>query len=136
MASALDIITRALRKLNVLSARENPNADDAQHCLDELNAILAAYVARGCETAPNAQLAAVGSVLTLDSAYHQALVDVLAERISEPFGIPLSAKVIADAGRGDRLILKEFVTRATFGVDNALQVTRMSGPRTSWDGVA
>ena len=136
MATALDITKRALKRLNVISASEAPSAADADYCLQELNGIISAYVARGCDDGIEATLANTAQALTLNDGYHQALTDLLAFRIAETFGVAVSAKLASDAGVADRLILKEFLTRSTYGVDSALHTTRMTSTRATWDGTS
>jgi len=135
MADALDIVKAAMKRLNIISSTEEPSNVDAIDCLQMLNRILAEYPARGClEVSP--QLSGLGAIWAAGDQYLQAIEDVLTLRIAKPFGVPVDAIIERDAGRGDRLILRHFYDRQVFGVDNALQTTRMSGTRNSWDGVA
>ena len=134
MASGLDIVKAAMKRLNIIASAENPTNEDASDVLTALNRTLKQYEARGCtEVNPQLQL---GTTWTAGDQYLQAIEDVLALRIAKTFGVAVDATLASDGGRGDRLILRHFYDRQTYGVDSALHASRMSGTGTVWDGVA
>lgn len=135
MATAFDIVKAALRRLSIVAGTEDPSASDAADVLQELNRTLKRYEARGCIEV-NPQFDGLGGEWTAGDEYLQAIEDVLTARIAKPFGIQPDATVVQDAGRGDRLILRHFYDRQTYGVDTALTISRMSGTGSAWDGVA
>jgi hypothetical protein len=131
MATALDICKAALKRLNVIASTEEPSAADAADTLSQLNDLLGNYIARGCAELEPA-MAGLGAEWTSGDQYLQAVKDVLTERIARTFGISPDADIASASGRGDRLIMRHFLTKATYGVDSALTPSRMSNTFAGW----
>lgn len=133
MADALDIVKSAMKRINVIAGTQTPTNADAADVLQELNRTLKQYEARGCLEV-NPQFSGLGGEWTAGDKYLQAIEDVLALRIAKLFGVAVDATLAADGGRGDRLILRHFYDRQTYGVDSALHISRMNGTGHIWDG--
>jgi hypothetical protein len=54
MATALEVITRALRRLKVYAAGEEVGAEDAEDCLTALNDMLSGWAINGIDLAHTA----------------------------------------------------------------------------------
>jgi hypothetical protein len=106
MATATEIATRALRRLQVIDPLEQPPALDVQHAEKALNAMLSAWEADGLS----------GDKIPFDTRFEQAIIDILAVRLADDYGKAPSAILLRDAQRGERQIDAAFlaVPEATF----------------------
>lgn len=86
MATTLEIVTRAFRKIGVVSATETLTADQVASGVDTLNMMMHAWKTRGVDVT-HSDLAA-SDTFTLDPEYHEGTVYVLAGRLSPDYSIP------------------------------------------------
>lgn len=86
MATAQDIVTRALQKCRVTPIGEAPQASDASHGLDALNQMMHAWKLRGVDiTHSDLGLA---DTFPLADAYQEGTVYMLAGRLSTDYQAP------------------------------------------------
>jgi len=90
MATATQIATRALRRLNVYSAGENPAAADVEDAKEALTAMLASWESEGL----------TGDILPLDARFEQGVVAMLAVRLAEEYGKTPGEVLSRDAKQG------------------------------------
>lgn len=93
MATALDVIRRALRLCKVIDRVEAPEAEDAQDAFDTLNAMLAEWHAAQIGV-PDYSLASLTAQMDSDAADREAIAYQLAMRIAPEYGSALSAEAI------------------------------------------
>lgn len=105
MATALDVITRALRKLRQLDVGEEPTAEEAEDALSDLNDMLAEWAIDGID------LALIDLELSddidLPRDHMAAIVLSLAERLGGEYGSELSP-IDANSVERRRAILRAY----------------------------
>lgn len=113
MATATEIATKALKRINVVASGETPSAADLSDSTDALNAMIAAWEAQGLS----------GDVLPLDKRFEQAIIALLAVRLSEDFGKTAGPVLLRDADTGWKALQGAFfaVPQSTF--DRSLKWT-------------
>jgi hypothetical protein len=128
MATALDIIKRALRIAKVIEAAETPEAEDSQDALETLNALLAEMYEAGIGL-PDYSLASLTTELASDAADREAMAYQLAYRLVGEYGTqmaPTDAELVVSTM--GRLRLRYFQpgrvdaalpsTRTAYDIDN------------------
>lgn len=86
MATVLDIITRAMRKIGVVAHDEEMTADQAQNGLDAMNMMMHSWsITMPTWTHTDLVLA---DTFTLPPMFHEGAVYQLASRISPEYGMP------------------------------------------------
>ena len=90
MATTTQIVTRALRRLRVVPSGGTPSAEDLSDGQDALTAMINAWEAEGL----------TGDILPLDARFEQAVVAMLAVRISAEYGKEPDAVLVRDAENG------------------------------------
>jgi hypothetical protein len=91
VSSSAQIVARALRRLKVIGAGEDPSADDAADGLAALNAMIAGWEADGVK---------VSGDVPLDARFEEGVVALLAVRLADDYGTSPSAGVVRDAENG------------------------------------
>lgn len=89
MATASDIVTRALRTLRVISSGETPTADESSDGLTALNDMLAAWALDGIDLG-HITLAS-SDTLDVPDMHLQTIRLALAERLAGEYGAELSS---------------------------------------------
>ena len=87
MATALDIVRRAHRRLGVTGQGETLQAEMAAEGLEALNAMLHGWVLHGIDIG-HADLA-LGDTFPLETTQHEAVVDCLAARLAPLYETPV-----------------------------------------------
>ncbi len=113
MATAQQISTRALKRLGVVPAGATPAAADVSDAVAELNGMIASWEGKGL----------AGDVLPLDARFENAVVDMLAYRISDQFGVTPSERRRDDARDGWATIQAAFFPIPDSRFDSALIYT-------------
>lgn len=111
MSSSAQIVTRALRRLKVLGANEDPAAADAADGLAALNAMLAAWQAKGVYVAGD---------VPLEARFEEGVVALLAVRLADDFSATASASVVRDAEEGWNALTAAFCPVPSAQFDSAL----------------
>lgn len=88
MATASDIVTRALRSLRVISSGETPTADESADGLTALNDMLAAWALDGIDLGHITLVAA--DELDVPDMHLQTIRLALAERLAGEYGAELA----------------------------------------------
>lgn len=115
MATALDIITAAMRRLGVLPSGQSPSSNEAADGLEALNDMGASFDARNVYTGWSA-LTLTDDVI-LDERHHEGLKHMLAERIAPDYGMDVPRHVAMRALDGWRLIQADFAAPENLRVD-------------------
>jgi hypothetical protein len=113
MATATQISTRALRRIGAIPSGATPPAQDIADATDELNGMIASWEAYGLS----------GDVLPLDGRFENAVVDMLALRLCDPFGVTPTPRLEQDAADGWNSIQAAFFAVPKSRFDNALAYT-------------
>lgn len=116
MATALDIITRALRKIRVLASGESPTSEEADDCLNALNDMLVGWAINGIDLA-HTDLA-LTDTLDVPDDHLEAIRMSLAERVAGDFGAQLSPTDMQIADQGRAAIRAYHFSIKTIGIDH------------------
>lgn len=120
--TATDVVTRALKRLAVLSAVETASAEDSVNGLDALNLMLHGLNAEGVAYA-HVDIAATDKVNVGDHLVW-AVIDRLAERLAPEYGIVPTPIMQSEFNRARRALAAGLFTIATATADRALRGTR------------
>ena len=116
MADATQIVTYALRRLNVIGAGESPSSQEETDATYTLNAMIQAWEADNLS----------GDTLPLDARFEQGLTALLAVRLAEDYGVTPGPVLIRDAKRGQQQIDAAFFAVPTQSNDLAYTNRRYS----------
>lgn len=119
MATAIDIITRALRLIGAQAQGETPRADDAQDALLALNAMLQAWEGDGIRFG-NAYPAALADTLNLSARELDAVAHNLAVRIAPEYGAGASPLLLDTADKLRRQVQAIYFDRRPARLDPTL----------------
>lgn len=114
MATTLEIVTRALKKIGVVAKDETLQAEDVQDGVDALNMMLHAWKLQAVDIS-HSDLAATDT-FPLASEYHEGTVYTLASRLSPDYVIPAAF----DADDWFRKIQAAYQTPETVSIPKAL----------------
>lgn len=117
MATARDIITRALRARKVLAGGEDATAEELSDGLAHLNEMLAFWATDGINL--NHVTLAAGDTLDVPDDHIQTIRLSLAERMTE-FGGGLSAEDAIAADKGRSLLRAAYFTIADVSLESPL----------------
>lgn len=106
MATAGDIVSRALRLLTVLDPHEAAEAEDFETGAKALNAMCARWEANGIALGW-APITNPDDVLPAPEEAEEALAYNLALRLRPEYGVPLAADVVEIAREGLRLLRRD-----------------------------
>jgi hypothetical protein len=120
MATARDIVTRAIRK-RVKEAGLVPTSDELEDGLADLNSMLAEWELDGLDIG-HTELAASDTV-DVPASYELTIILSLAERLTE-YGSPLEALDVAKAEDGRGLIRAHLLNVGVQTFDSALRGDR------------
>ena len=123
MATARDIVTRALRKRKVLSSGEDPTADELTDGLDALNDMLAAWSIDGIDFGHVTLESA--TVLDVPDSHLQTVVLSLSERLTD-FGGSMDPMDVLAADRGRSALQAQYFSIADLTGDNPLCFRNLS----------
>ena len=123
MSSSAQIVARALKRLRVIGAGEDPSAEDAADGLAALNAMIAGWKADGVE---------VSGDVPLDARFEEGVIAMLAVRLADDYGATPSSVVVRDAEQGWQRLKAAFTHIPLAQFDSALR--NMPSQR-YWGGV-
>lgn len=118
MATARDIITRALKRLRVLASGETPTSDEAADCLDALNDMLSAWAINGIDLA-HLPLT-LNDTLDVPDDHVEPITLNLARRAGGLFGASLSPDDAYLATEGEGMLRAYHFTIAEQSSDHPL----------------
>lgn len=113
MATPTQIVTRALRRLNVIPLGGTPSGEDVAEGTEALTAMINSWEAEGLS----------GDVLPLDARFEQGVVAMLAVRLAEEYGKVPSPLLMRDADEGWSAISAAFFAVPASRFDSALKYT-------------
>lgn len=120
MATALDIITGAMRKLGVIEANAQPSAEEAEQGLSALNDMCNAWNAQGIFTGFST-LATTADEFILDERHHGGVKAMLAVYLAPEYSAAPSPLVMGQAYSAGLLLKADYRPIDTLRVDTALQ---------------
>jgi len=91
VSSSAQIVARALKRLRVIGAGEDPSAEDAADGLAALNAMIAGLEADGLKLSGD---------VPLDARFEEGVIAMLAVRLADDYGATPSSGVVRDAAQG------------------------------------
>lgn len=112
------IITRALRRIDVIAADATPTATEADNGLDTFNDMMAAFKAMGADISHTDQ--ALDDNFALDAQYRAGIIAQLAARYASEYGGTVDPQLAAEAAEGERQILANYSTADLMEVDRGL----------------
>lgn len=112
----LQVITDALRSINVVDETETPSSEQGSHCLRQLNQMLTAWEVNGINLGYFAQSSTAATCPIPDWA-EQGVSAKLALRVSSHFGAQVPIGVIAAADEGYSTILRTALNLKLEGAD-------------------
>lgn len=115
MTTALDIVTRALRRINVIAPDESPDDSTAQSALDALNDMIGSWPSQGLSIAE--------TNFPLDQRYNGALVAMLGVRIAEDYGKSAGPMLMKDARDGWHALQAAFAPNPDVTLDLGVTAT-------------
>lgn len=113
MATAVEISTRALRRLAVIGANETPSSADVEAAKEALTAMVNSWEAEGL----------TADILPLDARFEQAVVAMLAVRLAEEYGKSPSKVLVRDADNGWNQISAAFFAVPASRFDKGVKFT-------------
>lgn len=122
MATALDIITGALRKIRVLAIGREPKAAETEHGLTALNEMLSTWRINGIDLAPTALLST--DTLDVPDDHLETIRLSLAERIAGDYGAQVSPIDSGIAADGRAALRAYHFTIKTIGIDHIAAIPR------------
>lgn len=128
MATALDVITRALRMLGAVSTGEVPSADEAADGLTTLQGMLGQWETRGVRLGGAVDLTyATATTIPVPVTHYDALSFNLAVALAPEYGKSgeALAAIIPQAERTFRMLQAQYCKVPSIGADPA--VTRQRG---------
>jgi hypothetical protein len=122
MATARDLITRALRRAHIVATGEPPEDEQISEGLDSFNDMLEAWKDEGIPHGfPELEL---DTVVPIDRGAHRALIDNLAVNCADDAGAPVSQSLALRAERGRASLIARYFGSPNARVDRALVATR------------
>ncbi len=118
MASARDVIKGALRRIGVIAAGEDPAAEDAADALTELNGLMSNARREGIDYV-HATLR-LTDALTMDDGLAMYWRDVLALRLAEEYGRPVTPGLFEAADTARRMLMAAHKTPTSASIDEAI----------------
>lgn len=119
MATMADIVTGAAKRLRIIAADETLDANDSADILQALNDMFASWEAKGVNILFTADLA-LTATFPLTDKHIAGVKAMLAERVAEDFGKPVSAILARDALDGWSAVNADYRLPDDMQVDRAL----------------
>jgi hypothetical protein len=111
VSSSAQIVARALKRINVVAAGEDPSAGDAADGLAALNAMIAGWAADGINISPD---------VPLPSKHEEGVVAMLAVRLAPDYGREPSPLVYEAATEGMYRLEADYISAPLAQFDSAL----------------
>jgi len=128
MATVQNIVSRAMRELNLISAEEEPDANEASKALSMLNAMALGWSADNIHTGWST--VALTDDFPLEAKHEEGVVALLAERIagSRGQGLTLGQRALAETGMSR--LMADYKEIEPLRADEGLQI--MPSQRRAW----
>lgn len=123
MATARDVVQRALRIIGVAAHDEPVHAAEAAIALTSLNAMLKGWEAHSVDVNHDTDytLSSAFETATLTAKYRDAVTHCLAKEIAPEFGVSLTAEAARSAIDGWSIIQANFLTSEDLTFDKAMR---------------
>jgi hypothetical protein len=123
MATARDVVQRALRIISVVAIDEPATAEMSDNTLQALNAMLKGWKAHGVDVNHDTdyRLSSTFETTTLTDQYEDAVTFCLAKKIAPEFSVSLTAEAARDAMDGWSIIQANFLTSEDLTFDKSLR---------------
>lgn len=123
MATARDVVYRALRLLGVTASGTDPTSEEADDALETLNAMLKGWEARGVDVNHDADyaLSTTFETATLTSAYTPHVTALLAVELAPEYEAGLTPSLAEMARAGWTTIQANFLVSADLTIDKGLR---------------
>lgn len=116
--TARDLIKRALRRLEVIAAGEEPTAEEARDALLELNAMMVGFPAEGI--AYTHTMLALSDVVNMDNGRAIFVSNMLTEKLAGEYGRSLTPVQLQEAETARRMLQAAYFTADTATLDYAI----------------
>lgn len=117
MATVLDIVNRAFRKIGIKSEDEALTADQITHGVSTLNDMMAAWPKRGIDI-PTGEEMAASDTFPMEAWANEPTIHCLAARLAPDYGV-----AAPDASEHERTLRNWFVLRDEVAFPKALTRT-------------
>lgn len=112
MSSSAQIVARAMRRLGLIDASEDPSAADSSHGLLALDAMIAGWEGDGIN---------VSADVPLPAEHEEGVIAMLAVRLSEDYGKPVTPILQRDSIKGHQRLRAAYKSAPLARFDTALQ---------------
>jgi hypothetical protein len=112
MSSSAQIVARALKRINVVAAGEDPSAVDAADGLAALNAMIAGWAADGINISPD---------IPLPAKHEEGVIALLAVRLAPDYGRTPIRQVEIDADEGKYRLEADYISAPLASFDTGLR---------------
>jgi hypothetical protein len=112
VSSSAQIVARALKRINVVAAGEDPSAVDAADGLAALNAMIAGWAADGINISPD---------VPLPSKHEEGVIALLAVRLAPDYGRMPSPLVLDAANEGLYRLEADYISAPLAQFDTGLR---------------
>lgn len=116
MSTNLQLITDALRSINVIDETETPSAEQGSHCLRQMNQMLALWEVDGVPLGYFAQTSTAATCPIPDWA-EAGVTGRLALRVAAHYGAQVPIGTVAAADEGYTTILRTVMNQKLQGAD-------------------
>ena len=120
MTTMQDIVTGAARRIRIIGAGESLSAEDSSDILAALNTLMAQWQAEGIDIGWTTSLAA-SATFPLEAKHEDGVKALLAKRVAEDFGEPVSNALAVAAIAGWQLLWADYHVPDSMRVDDALR---------------
>lgn len=121
MATALDVLTRALRLAGILDAIETPAAEDGQAALAAMNGLMAGLELQGVRLG-HVPLALADTV-NLPLSHIEMLMWLLASRLAIEFGVAMRPELLPQIAAAEQALRATYFQVPEMAPDPALLAT-------------
>jgi hypothetical protein len=135
MATARDVLKRALRLIQAKAAGEEPTADEGQDGLTTLNRMLHGFPAQGIEYV-HATIDNLTDELNVPDEHLESIEYLLAMRLAPDYEREASKDVMDMAENAKRYLQGAYVKVPTVGVDSGLQDMPSQGVNSGWESIS
>lgn len=113
--TARNVINRALRRIEVIAAGEEPSAEEARDALAELNMMMVSFPREGIAYEHTAL--ALSDLMDMDDGLSMYVSNMLTERLAGEYGRQLTPRQQLEADEAKRALQAAYWTASTAALD-------------------